>query len=66
MNKFKANDFLATIEKWEINSLFVVPPILQFLAKDATVLKYDLSCLKQIHCGGAPASKEIEVEVTNR
>ncbi|XP_060525163.1 uncharacterized protein LOC132701328 [Cylas formicarius] len=65
-NKFKPEEFLKTIQNHRVTKLFVVPPILQFLAKSPSVQSYDLTSLNHVLCGGAPAGKEVEVEVTKR
>lgn len=46
--------------------VFVVPPIMIFLAKSPIVSKYDLSSINAIRCGAAPLSKDIENMVKKR
>uniref|UniRef100_A0A2S2NIC6 Luciferin 4-monooxygenase n=1 Tax=Schizaphis graminum TaxID=13262 RepID=A0A2S2NIC6_SCHGA len=58
--------FLKSIEVQKISILFVVPPLMIFLAKHPLVDKYNLSCLKVIYSGAAPLSLNIENEVINR
>lgn len=51
---------------FKITVLFVVPPLMVFLAKNNLVDKYDLSSLNVIICGAAPLSKDIQIEVSKR
>lgn len=66
LSRFGEKIFLETIEKYRIQYLSIVPPLMVFLAKHPLVDKYDLSCVKEIWCGGAPLSKEIEQAVAKR
>lgn len=43
--------------------MFVVPPLMVFLAKSPLIENYDLTTLKLLFCGAAPLSKELEVAV---
>lgn len=52
--------------KFQITILTVVPPIVVFLGKHPIVSKFDLSCLREIWCGAAPLSKEMQEAVTER
>lgn len=63
---FKEEAFLETIEKYKIEVLSLVPPLMVFLAKHPIVDKYDLSSIKIIWCGAAPLSREIEDAVKKR
>ncbi|XP_025157251.1 4-coumarate--CoA ligase 1 [Harpegnathos saltator] len=58
--------FLQCIEKYRIENLILVPPLMVFLAKHPLVDKYDLSSVKVIACGAAPLSEEIYEAVTKR
>jgi long-subunit acyl-CoA synthetase (AMP-forming) len=46
--------------------LMLVPPILVFLGKHPIVDKFDLSSVREIWCGAAPLSKEMQQSVTTR
>lgn len=46
--------------------MFLVPPLMVFLAKSPTVSEFDLSSVKVIWSGAAPLSKEVEDAVKNR
>lgn len=63
---FKEEAFLETIEKYKIQVLNLVPPLMVFLAKHPIVDRYDLSSVKIIWCGAAPLSREIEDAVKKR
>ncbi|XP_014679601.1 PREDICTED: 4-coumarate--CoA ligase 3-like, partial [Priapulus caudatus] len=64
--RFRPRLFLATIEKYKIKKLSLVPPLVLFLAKHPLVDKYDLSHIQLITCGAAPLSKELAETVINR
>jgi 4-coumarate--CoA ligase len=64
--KFEEVLFLSSIEKYRINCIFMVPPLMVFVAKSPLVLKYDLSSLRMLHSGAAPLSKEVEDAVRAR
>ncbi|KAL1110278.1 hypothetical protein AAG570_008355, partial [Ranatra chinensis] len=52
--KFEETLFLGTIEKYKVEVLPMVPPLITFLAKSPLTEKYDLSSVKEIICGAAP------------
>lgn len=58
--------FLRSIQNYKVESVFVVPAILLFLAKSPMVTKYDLSSLYEMGCGASPLPKEIEELVIKR
>uniref|UniRef100_A0A1Y1N6J3 Luciferin 4-monooxygenase n=1 Tax=Photinus pyralis TaxID=7054 RepID=A0A1Y1N6J3_PHOPY len=60
MNKFSPEVYLRCLQDYKIEDLNIVPSIGNFLAKSDLVEKYDLSNIKQIFCGTAPLSKDIE------
>jgi 4-coumarate--CoA ligase len=64
--KFEEGLFLSCIENYQINCIFMVPPLMVFLAKHPLVENYDLSSLKLLLVGAAPLSKEVEDAVTTR
>lgn len=51
---------------FQVDSLFVPPPILVLLSKHPLVKKYNLSSLREIRCGAAPLGKDIEHEIENK
>ena len=64
--KFEEGLFLSCIENYKITFMFLVPPLMVFLAKHPMVDNYDLSSVREIICGAAPLSKEIEDAVKIR
>lgn len=64
--KFEEALFLSCIENYRCNVLFLVPPLMVFLAKHPMIDGYDLSSMRVIICGAAPLSKEIEQAVYDR
>lgn len=66
MQKFVYEDFLKCIEKYRITHLQSAPPILVMLHKRPETSNYDLSSLKNILCGAAPLSKELQNAVSER
>uniref|UniRef100_A0A182R867 Luciferin 4-monooxygenase n=1 Tax=Anopheles funestus TaxID=62324 RepID=A0A182R867_ANOFN len=66
MPRFDPHLFLSCIEKYRVNLMTLVPPLMVFLAKHPMVDNYDLSTLMTLFCGAAPLSKEIEDQVRVR
>lgn len=64
--KFEEKLFLSTIQKYKVSFMTIVPPIVLFLSKHPSVDFYDLSSLKEILCGAAPLSKEVQDAITTR
>ncbi|EFR01406.1 4-coumarate-CoA ligase 1 [Nannizzia gypsea CBS 118893] len=63
MARFDFIQMLENIQRFRINEILTVPPIVIALAKHPLVKKYDLSCLESIGCGAAPLGREISEEV---
>lgn len=64
--KFEEGLFLSCIENYRCTILFMVPPLMTFLAKHPLVDSYDTSSVEIIICGAAPLSKELQQAVENR
>lgn len=64
--KFEDKIFLRCIEQYKVSTITVVPPIMNFLAKSPLFDKYDLSSIKDIGCGAAALSKEVDEQVRAR
>jgi acyl-CoA synthetase (AMP-forming)/AMP-acid ligase II len=63
--KFDLQNYLASIEKYKINTLYIVPPIIIAMVKNPQILKkFDLSSVKQIFTGAAPLGKETAEELS--
>ncbi|RZC40667.1 AMP-binding domain containing protein [Asbolus verrucosus] len=60
LDKFVPDRFLQIIQDHRITKLLVVPPIFLFLVKSPLLEKYDVSSIKDIVCGAAPISQELE------
>lgn len=46
--KFENDSFLKCIQNYKVTNIYVVPPIMVFLAKSAMIDKYDLSSVKSM------------------
>lgn len=66
MSKFVFDDFLKYVEKYKVDAIQAVPPVLIMLSKRPEVKKYDISSLKSIMVGAAPTGRELQAEVTKR
>ncbi|KAL4868294.1 hypothetical protein BDV12DRAFT_185981 [Aspergillus spectabilis] len=66
MKKFVYEDFLATIQIYRITHLQVAPPILIMLDKRPETSRYDLSSVKNILCGAAPLSPDLQNRIQSR
>lgn len=54
--KFEPESFLSTTEKY---TLFLVPPLVLFLAKHPLVGKFDITCVNDTLIGAAPVGKDL-------
>jgi 4-coumarate--CoA ligase len=66
MKQFVLTDFLNIIQTKKITHFQAAPPVIVMLSKRPEVAKYDLSSVKDIFCGAAPLSKELQNDVANR
>lgn len=66
MRAFALPDFLRNIERHGITHIQTAPPVVVMLAKRPEARNRDLSSLKNILCGAAPLSKEVQNEVMKR
>jgi acyl-CoA synthetase (AMP-forming)/AMP-acid ligase II len=65
--KFELNSFLAAIQRFRIEMLFVVPPILMALLANPTKAdKTDLSSVRMVMCGAAPLGREVQENVNKK
>ncbi|KAI1468060.1 acetyl-CoA synthetase-like protein [Daldinia caldariorum] len=64
MSSFNFEKMLQCIEKFRIDSLTSVPPIIVMLAKSPLSRKYDISSLESITSGAAPLGAEVGEEVS--
>ncbi|KAK3310811.1 uncharacterized protein B0T15DRAFT_50811 [Chaetomium strumarium] len=62
--KFELTEYLQAIERFKINHLLVVPPIvIRMLSNKDTLRKYDLSSVRLLFTGAAPLGKETAEEI---
>ncbi|KAF4472642.1 4-coumarate- ligase 2 [Fusarium albosuccineum] len=66
MTEFRYEEFLSVIGRYRITSLQVAPPILVMLSKRPETARYDISSVKDILCGAAPLSRELQNECQRR
>jgi acyl-CoA synthetase (AMP-forming)/AMP-acid ligase II len=66
MSRFEPESFLKALQEHRVTHLFVVPPILHFLATHPLVASYDLSSLEWIGCGAAPLGAALEGRAAER
>ncbi|KAK5051345.1 hypothetical protein LTR84_002997 [Exophiala bonariae] len=66
ISKFDFVDYLRIIQVHKITRLQIVPPIMIMLAKRPETSGYDLSSVKEILCGAAPLSRELEARVSKK
>lgn len=66
MRSFSFDGFLANIQRHRVTHVQTAPPVLVMLAKRPETAAYDLSSLRNILCGAAPLSKELQNEVSDR
>lgn len=66
MAEFRYEDFLHAIGKYRITSLQIAPPILVMLSKRPETARYDLHSVRDILCGAAPLSRELQNECQRR
>lgn len=66
MKQFVYSDFLQAIQDYKITHLQVAPPILVMLSKRPETKNYDISSAKDVICGAAPLSKELQNDISKR
>jgi acyl-CoA synthetase (AMP-forming)/AMP-acid ligase II len=59
LRQFDLEKFLRALEKYEVDVVPVVPPIVLALSASPLVERFDLSKLEALHCGAAPLSAEV-------
>ncbi|CAH2045280.1 unnamed protein product, partial [Iphiclides podalirius] len=63
---FYPEKYLRAIEKYKVNVLFTVPPIIVFLTKSPLVNNYDVSSVSRVWCAAAPLSTDTIRNVMKR
>ncbi|KAE9279719.1 hypothetical protein PR003_g28157, partial [Phytophthora rubi] len=64
--RFEPGSFLRAVEKYRLDTVNVVPPIVQFLAKHPLVDKFDLSAINRLGSGAAPLGHELVQAIRSR
>lgn len=64
--KFDLDLYLRCIQRYQPEDLALVPPVALLLAKDARLMKYDLSSVKRIMSAAAPLTPELSLAVESR
>ncbi|GAA5977934.1 hypothetical protein JCM10908_004167 [Rhodotorula pacifica] len=57
--RFEPRNFLATIAKFRISVLYLVPPQVILMVKQDFVKEYDLSSMRYVMAGAAPLTEEV-------
>lgn len=57
--RFEFEEMLRIIENYKITGMPVSPPLVVAFVKSDLIIKYDLSSLQVLGCGGAPLSEEV-------
>jgi len=66
MPKFEMDDFCALVQQHEIESAYLVPPIILGLAKQPIIDNYDLSSLDYVTSGAAPLPVSVAEQCAER
>jgi len=66
MPRFELEAFLAAIQRYRVNWLFVAPPIVVALAKHPSIAGYDLSSVEVVFSGAAPLDARTAGECAER
>ena len=66
LRQFDLEKFLRALEKYQVNVVPVVPPIVLALSASPLVDRYDLSKLEALHCGAAPLSTRVANSCSDR
>ena len=59
MPKFDLTEFLRVISEYQVDRIYIAPPVAVALAKHPIVDEYDLSCIDVIFSGAAPLDAEL-------
>ena len=62
MRRFELEAFLGAIEKFKVNDLLLVPPIIIATIMSPLTKKYDLSSIRNVRVGAAPLGKEPQMK----
>ena len=66
MPRFDFQDFLATVQKYKLTVLPLVPPVVLGMVKSPAVAQFDLSSVRLVFSGAAPLGAEIARELSQK
>jgi 4-coumarate--CoA ligase len=66
MRTFQFEPFLQTLQDFKITHIQTAPPVMVMLNKRPETAKYDLRNLRNVLCGAAPLSKELQHAISNQ
>src|SRR5581483_11673488 len=66
MPRFDFAEFLATVQKYKLTVLPLVPPIVLGMVKSPAVSQFDLSSVRLIFSGAAPLGEDLARELSKR
>ncbi|KAL8726088.1 MAG: hypothetical protein Q9166_006925 [cf. Caloplaca sp. 2 TL-2023] len=66
MKRFDFIEMLQIVQAHRITRLQIAPPVMVLLGKRPEASEYDLSSLREIACGAAPLSGELQLEVSRK
>jgi 4-coumarate--CoA ligase len=66
ISAFNFRDYLQIIQTHKIKRLQTVPPIMIMFSKRPETAEFDLSSVKEMLCGAAPLSKELQATVSKK
>jgi len=64
--RFEMEQFLATVERWRVTRLPLVPPLVLRLAREPVVERFDLSSVRVATSGAAPLAADLALELAAR
>ncbi|XP_052274897.1 uncharacterized protein LOC127874556 [Dreissena polymorpha] len=64
--RFQPDTFLASLEKYKTTFSLIAPPVVNFLATDPSVERYDLSHWRTPYSGAAPLGKDLTETVVRK
>jgi acyl-CoA synthetase (AMP-forming)/AMP-acid ligase II len=66
MPRFDFQEFLATVQKYRLTVLPLVPPIVLGMVKSPAVAQFDLSSVRLVFSGAAPLGEDLARELSKR
>jgi acyl-CoA synthetase (AMP-forming)/AMP-acid ligase II len=66
MPRFDFQEFLATVQKYKLTVLPLVPPIVLGMVKSPAVSQFDLSSVRLVFSGAAPLGEELARELSKK